>query len=116
MKILSLAKVLFVTYLFSALLLIILAFGLYKFGLSSNKLELGIMAIYGLSGFFGGFVSGKIVDAKKYLWGILMGICYFAVLFLISVALNKGLDLNYKNVLIQFALCTGCGMLGGMLA
>lgn len=116
MKPFSILKVLFVTYLLSAFLLLILAFCLYKFGLSSDKLKLGIMAIYGVSGFLGGFISGKVSGAKKYLWGAITGLCYFLVLFFIAIGINKGFDLDYGNVLIQFALCTGCGMLGGMLA
>lgn len=116
MKPFSILKVLFVTYLISAILLLILAFCLYNFGLSSDKLKLGVMAIYGISGFLGGFFSGKVSGAKKYLWGMLTGLCYFLVLFVIAIGINNGLDLDYGNVLIQFALCTGCGMLGGMIS
>lgn len=116
MKPLAILKVLFITYLFSAVLLIILAFCLYKFGLGADKLQLGVMAIYGLSGFFGGFIAGKIAGEKKYIWGIILGICYFIVLGILSIIINGGFDLNYKNLLIQFALSTGFGMLGGMLA
>jgi len=116
MKLLSIIKVVFITFLFSAVFLFILAFALYKFGLSADKLKLGIMLIYGLSGFIGGFIAGKTVESKKFLWGIVIGLAYFAVIFVISVVANKGLSLNYENVLIQLALCSGTGMLGGMLA
>lgn len=116
MKPLSIVKVLFITYLFSAVMLLVLSFFLYKFGLSSDKLKVGIIAIYGLSGFLCGFISGKISENRKYVWGIISGLCYFAVLFIISIGLNGGLNLDYGNVLLQLGLCTGCGMLGGMLA
>lgn len=116
MKPLSIVKVLFVTYLISSILLLILAFILYKSGISSDKLKLGIMAIYGISGFVGGFMSGKISGTKKYLWGAITGLCYFIVLVLISIGINKGFNLDYGNVIVQFALCSGCGMLGGMLS
>lgn len=116
MKPFAMVKVLFISYLFSACLLLLLAFGLYKFGLSSNKLKIGIMAIYGLSGFLGGFLSGKVSQKKKYIWGTLSGLCYFFILVLISILVNQGFNFEAGNVLLQLALCTGCGMLGGMLA
>ena len=116
MKPFSMVKVLFITYLVSAILLLLLAFALYKLGLSSDKLKLGIMAIYGVSGFLCGFLSGKISGTKKYLWGISAGLCYFSVLFVISIIINKGFNMDWGNVLVQFALCSGCGMLGGMIA
>lgn len=116
MKPFAIIKVLFITYLFSACLLLMLAFGLYKFGLGSDKLRLGIMAIYGVSGFLAGFISGKISETRKYLWGMISGICYFLILLIVSVIMNKGFDMDFGNCLLQFGLCTGCGILGGMLA
>lgn len=116
MKLFSVIKVLFITILFSFVMIFILSLALYKFGLSSDKLKLGVMAIYGLSGFLGGFIAGKLAGEKKYLWGIVQGITYFGVLFLLSICVNKGFDMNMKNMLIQMSLCTGASMLGGMLS
>lgn len=116
MKPFAVIKVLFITYLFSACMLFLLALGLYKFGFGSDKLRLGIMAIYGVSGFLGGFISGKISETRKYLWGIISGLSYFLVLFIISLVVNGGFEQEAGNVIVQLALCTGCGMLGGMLA
>ena len=116
MKIKSLLKVMFVTYLFSAVLLILLAAVLYKFGLSAQKLRLGVMAIYCLSGFLSGFLMGKIVQTKKYLWGVVTGLCYFAALAAVSLILHGDFQGNYKNILMQLALCLASGMIGGALA
>ena len=44
------------------------------------------------------------------------GLCYFAALAAVSVILHGGFQGNYKNILMQLALCVASGMIGGALA
>ena len=76
----------------------------------------GIVAIYVLSTFAAGFIMGKLKKSKKFIWGLLMGGIYFLLLFGISFGVYRSFEGNGTSVLTTFLLCTGGGMLGGMLA
>lgn len=116
MKAVSMLKVLLVTYLFTGLMLLLLSLGLYKFGLSEKQVGIGIFAVYFLSGLFGGFLMGRSAGSRKFLWGILLGICYFIVLTLISVGVNHGILGGAARIAIGMLLCIAGGMLGGMFS
>ena len=63
-------KALVAAYIVTGLLLLILAFALYKLGLSENVVELGVVFIYLLSSAIGGFFIGKCMEVKR-----LLGAC-----------------------------------------
>ena len=56
------------------------------------------------------------LENKKYLWGLLAGMCYFAVLFLLTLILRRNIDPSSIQTITTACLCMGGGMLGGMLA
>ncbi len=116
MKAVSMLKVLLVTYLFTGLLLVLLSLGLYKFGLTERQVGIGIFVVYFLSGLLGGILMGKTAGSKKFLWGLGIGMLYFAVLLLISLGVNHSLQGGLLRVLLGLALCGGGGMIGGMLS
>lgn len=109
-------KSLLISYLFTAGLLLLLALMLYRFSLTEKVVSLSITIIYILVTFLAGFLAGKKEGSKKFLWGLLMGCLYFLVLTAVSFAVNHGavnLSSSFFTVLI---LCSGSGMLGGMLS
>lgn len=116
MKPLSILKVLFLTLLFSSVLVFSLALALYKFGIGSEKIRIGVMAIYGLSGFFGGYIVGKLSIEKKYLWGLVQGLSYVVLLIIFSIIINKGVPADAGLMLLQMIVCVVCSVFGGMLA
>ena len=59
-------KALVAAYIVTGLLLLILAFALYKLGLSENVVELGVVFIYLLSSAIGGFFIGKCMEVKRF--------------------------------------------------
>ena len=77
-------RTLIFTYLVSGVLLTALAFALYKFRLPESQITLGISSVYILSCFMGGFMAGKAMRSRKFLWGLLTGILYFAFLLIMS--------------------------------
>ena len=77
-------RTLIFTYLVSGVLLTALAFALYKFRLPESQITLGISGVYILSCFMGGFMAGKAMRSRKFLWGLLTGILYFAFLLIMS--------------------------------
>lgn len=103
-------------YVLTAGLLLLLAFLLYRFGLSEKVVSVCIIAIYILVTFFAGLLAGKREGKRKYLWGLAMGVLYFGILVVVSLVVNKGLEDVAGNMMTVFFLCAGSGMLGGMVS
>ena len=68
--------------------LLLLALFLYKFQLSEKIVSIAIIVIYVIAVFFAGFMTGKRMGSRKFLWGLAVGLAYFAVMALISLAVN----------------------------
>ena len=109
-------KALLASYLVTGILLFVLSLFLYKFEWDEQMVTAGIIVIYVLSTFVGGFILGKLKRVRKFLWGLIIGVLYFVLLFLISFGVYRSFDGNGTNVITALLLCAGGGMLGGMLA
>lgn len=106
----------FVMFVVSGLMLLLLAMLLYKMDLSEGAVKIGIVVIYVISGVIGGFLMGKVMKEQKFLWGLLAGALYFAILLLISVLVKGGLEMEMTKVLTTAILCGASGMAGGMIS
>ncbi len=115
-QIFFLLKTLLFSYILTAGLLLILALLLFKLELSEGPVAVAIIAIYVVATFFAGFMTGKKLQNRKFLWGLLMGAAYFVVLVLISLAVKQSPDTLGDNFFTTMVLCAGGGMLGGMLS
>jgi len=111
-----LLKTLLFAYILTAGMLLLLAFLLYKMQLSEKPVSVAIIAIYVLSTLFAGFITGKKMESRKFLWGFLMGAGYFCVLALVSLAVKQSPDALSNSFFTTLTLCAGGGMLGGMLS
>lgn len=109
-------KSLLCAYIVTGILLLILTLLLYKPGLSEENINAGIILTYVISTFSGGFVIGKLTGARKFLWGLLLGVVYFLLLTLISLGIYHSLQSDLMNLTTTFLLCAGGGMLGGMIS
>ena len=109
-------KALLCAYIMTGILLLILTLLLYKAGLSEENINAGIILTYVISTFSGGFVIGKLIGVKKFLWGLLLGVLYFVLLMLISLGIYHSLQSDVVNLVTTFLLCAGGGMLGGMMS
>ncbi len=107
---------LLVAYVVTAAFLFLLAFLLFKLSLSEQIISVGIIATYVLSCFVAGFLAGKKMKQKRFLWGLVMGMAYFGVLFVLSLAMNRTEGTVTDALFTTMILCTGGGMLGGMLS
>ena len=103
-------------YLLTAVLLLLLALMLYRFGLSEKVVSICIILIYIAVTFLAGFIAGKRVGEKKFLWGLVMGCVYFLILMTVSLIVNRGIEEPISRMATVFMLCSGSGMLGGMLS
>ena len=109
-------KALLAAYGVTGILLIILALALYKFELNEGAVTAGVTAVYLISTFTGGLVVGKLAKVRRFLWGIVLGILYFALLLLVTVGIYRTFHGSSTEILVTFALCAGGGMAGGMIS
>ena len=109
-------KALLAAYVVTGILLIILALALYKFELNEDAVTAGVTAVYLISTFAGGLVVGKLAKVRRFLWGIVLGILYFALLLLVTVGIYRTFHGGSTELLVTFALCVGGGMAGGMIS
>ena len=76
----------------------------------------GIIFTYIVSSFIGGFIVGKKVEQRKFIWGLFMGIAYFIIIMLVSLMMNRVSPLPLGSLLTTFIICGMSGMLGGMIS
>lgn len=115
-KIFAMLKGLLLSYIITAFLLLLLSFLMLKLSLPGMIISGGINFAYIVSAFTGGFFIGKRLEQKKFLWGLLMGVCYFIIIMLVSLAMNSSAPLPLGNLLTVFIICSLSGMLGGMIS
>lgn len=115
-KLLWMVKALFCSYGVTGILLCLISFALYKWELDETKVMTGIMSVYILSTFAGGILVGKLAKKRKFLWGFLVGLCYFAILLFVSYGLYHSLQNGGTDVGPVFLLCIAGGTIGGMLS
>lgn len=108
--------VLLVMFFCSGVLLIVLTALTYYMDLSANIARIGILAIYVISGFVGGIFIGKIKKERKFLWGIVVGVLYFAVLLLLSLFLGGGKIEDMVGLATILVLAVASSMIGGMVS
>lgn len=92
-----------------------LSFGLYKFDLSEKTVRIGILAVYIISTFAGGFAMGKMGKTRKFLRGFMLGMLYFLLLLAISAGIYRSVQ-GGMQMMIAWILCGAGGMLGGMVS
>lgn len=110
-----LVKALMLSYFITMVMLLGLSFGLYKFDLSEQAVRIGILAVYIISTFVGGFAMGKMGKTRKFLRGLLLGVFYFLLLLAISAGIYRTVQGGMQMV-IAWILCGTGGMLGGMVS
>ncbi len=108
--------VLVTMYIVTGIMLLLLAFLMYRMELSEPVTNGAIIAIYIISGFLGGFLIGKKVGVKKYLWGFLVGALYYGVLFLVGLLLHQSVDVDAVHLISTMVLCLLSATAGGMIS
>ncbi len=114
-KAIKMIKSITVSYLLTAVMLLVLSFIMYKCKVSMSGANSGILASYVLSCLIGGFIFSGCLAQKKYLGGALLGVVYFAVAYLVSAVWNQSIAAQMPGMLTAFLICVFSGMLGGMI-
>ena len=115
-KIMWMLKSLLASYIVTGLLLLGLTFLVYKFELDEQVVVAGIVAIYVVATFMGGYIIGKLTAIRKFVWGMVVGAIYLALLFFISYGVYREFNTNGISSITTAILCIGGGTLGGMLS
>ncbi|MDF2842434.1 MAG: hypothetical protein K0R00_860 [Herbinix sp.] len=109
-------KGLLLSYIITAFLLLLLALLMLQLDLPSAVISGGITLSYILPAFIGGFFTGKKLEQKKFIWGLVMGVSYFLIVLLVCLILNSVSPIPMGGLLTVFIICGLSGMLGGMLS
>ncbi len=98
------------------IMLLIIAFMLFKFNLSDGFIMGGVYATYVVSCLVGGLIIGKVRGEKKFLWGMIVGFTFFMTLSVISLIVTGEPYGSGSRALGALAACVLGGAVGGMLA
>ena len=115
-KVMWVLKALLASYIVTGILLLLLTMALYKMELNEKMVSAAIVAIYVMATLIGGILIGKMAKVKRFIWGLGLGIAYFALLLLITLGVYHTLNGDGANLVTTFILCAGCGMVGGMIS
>ncbi|MBR5474606.1 MAG: TIGR04086 family membrane protein [Lachnospiraceae bacterium] len=113
---LFLFKMLFLAFSLTAVLLLLLAFLLFKFKWGTDLTTYGVYAIYLLACLLPAFLTGKKMRSRRLLWGLAIGALYFVLFFLVSWLLHAGLFRETERIFLVLGLCLAGGVAGGVLS
>ncbi len=102
-------------YVLTGILLFAMAFLLYKFKLHENFVMIGIIVVYVVAGFAGGWMIQKRLGRPCAFAGLLLGLVYFLILFFGSAFLNHGFPEDMFRMAAVMVMCSCASMLGSML-
>lgn len=106
---------LLIAFLGSVLLLALVAMLLFKLQISAGVVSVMMIAVYIAMPLLAGFLMGRKMGEKKFLYGAMMGAIYFLILCIFSMVYQKTGIAVSQNLFTTAALCIGGGTLGGML-
>ena len=112
----AMVRSLLFSYVLTGILLLAVAFALYRLRLGEGQVTLAVYSIYVISCFLGAMVIGKILKQNRFFWGLLLGLSYFVILFVVSLLMNKGLAGNVSQIAAVMGTCIASGCAGGMLS
>ena len=115
-KVMWVLKSLLASYIVTGIMLLVLTVLLYKMDLNEKAVSARIVAIYVMATLIGGIIIGKLARVRRFVWGLGLGIGYFALLLLITLGVYHTLNGNGANLITTFILCAGGGMVGGMIS
>ena len=115
-KVMWVLKALLASYIVTGILLLLLTMAIYKMELNEKMVSAAIVAIYVMATLIGGILIGKMAKVKRFIWGLGLGIAYFALLLLITLGVYHTLNGDGANLVTTFILCAGGGMVGGMIS
>lgn len=87
---------------------------IWKCATDETAVSAVVIGTYILINIVGGIFAGKMFEKNKFLWGLAVGIIYFAVLMCIGLLVLKNGNFGI-NVVSNALICAISGMVGGMV-
>ncbi|MBE5962797.1 MAG: TIGR04086 family membrane protein [Lachnospiraceae bacterium] len=115
-KAISVMKSVLFSYLVTIFMLLVIAFLMLQTGLSGGVLGAMVIVTYIVSVFLGSFYMGRHVEQKRFVWGLIVGVVYFAIYCMISMIVHGEEPAEVMHFVKAFLIIAGSGMLGGMLS
>lgn len=114
-RLIALLKCLLASYLITGVMLLAVAGLLYKFSLGENVVDIGIIVVYCVSSLLAGLFFSKGATSRRFIWGMAAGAVYFLVICAVTFVVEGQIHLLSNSCITTLFICTGSGMLGGML-
>lgn len=108
----NILKTLVIAYVITGILLLLIAFGLFRFHLSDWQTTAAIVVTYALASFTGGYLLARAQKSRRLLWGIGFGVLYFTVLAAVSLVLGKGTGTDMTALIRALIICALAGGIG----
>lgn len=110
------SKALVFASVFTLLILLFTALLMYKADISMDTAGYVLMLAYIGAPFLGALYLGKKVVEKRYLWGLVVGVCYFLLFLVFSFSMGSVEQLNWVAEVRVLLMALVGGVLGGMLS
>lgn len=111
----NVCKSICISYIVSFILLLAFALVMFYMNVSDKTVGIFVICTYFFSTLFGGVSIAKSVKRRKFLWGIIIGGIYFAIIFLLSMIGNDNVSSAFSSIVIGTTISVLGGMIGGML-
>lgn len=115
-KIVWIIKALFLSYLLSGILLLLMALAVYKLEWEEQTVSAGVIVVYVISNLAAGIYAGKKFGQRRFLAGLVCGTLYAILLCLVSSVVYWDVRGNIGNMAVFLLVCSGSGMVGGMIS
>lgn len=109
-------KEILIEMIISAVLLACVSFVVLRMTPSFAVTKILILGIYAISTFVGGFIIGKVMTKKKFVWGAISGIIYFMIIAITALIVKGGIDTGTVGIISGFVVSVVAGTLGGMIS
>ena len=100
----------------STVLLALIAFVVLKISPSVATIKIMVLIIYGIASFCGGVIVGKVMESRKFVWGALAGLIYFAIIFLTALISKGSVSSGSVGLFSGCMVSVVAGTIGGMLS
>ena len=104
------------SYGLTVLLILGIAFLMYRFKGSGSMWGVSVYAIYLLSCGLGGYLTGRRIGSKRLLWGVVFSLLYVVVLGLLSWVIGDGWQGTAGGFGIVLGVCLAGGAVGAILS
>ena len=115
-SILTLLKCLLASFVITGVLLLLLAFVLFKVSLTEKIVTIVIILIYIVATFLAGLLAGKCIRTRRFIWGFVEGNAYFLILLILSLIMDASSVGLTGSLFTTYVLCAAGGTLGGMMS